>query len=367
MSRVAPKAESLAHTSVGQGTESRRPTRQDARESRLKALRITAWVLLALTFLPMQGCLILPVPVPHPRLHAYGVEGRIVDEDGKPVPNVKVVSPEQKEEQSRHYVRKREAVTDSDGYFKIKSAWGWHGAYVMVLLAPCGAGNHFSTFPQHKGAVWQADNKIHFFADGFPEQKFTPYYWRSPLVKDLYNQRVASGYKDKAYVEDSTVYANEIMLHRQTTSNYLAAATYEHATNKLKVTSILLFGKDVRRVITDTNLIAAIVSEMSVPAEMTTHTVPSSAFSMDVPRDDILCFMVFHANRKPMHVGHVVKHDGTILNNHISWWDGGDYDQNGWRYSQNASDITWRFRSEAIADLVREVLSGNDNGMKGER
>jgi len=39
------KAESLSHTSVGQGTESRRPTNDGLAFSRLKALRITGLIM----------------------------------------------------------------------------------------------------------------------------------------------------------------------------------------------------------------------------------------------------------------------------------------------------------------------------------
>jgi len=43
--RGSIKAESLSHTSVGQGTESRRPTSRGVKNSRLKALRITGLIM----------------------------------------------------------------------------------------------------------------------------------------------------------------------------------------------------------------------------------------------------------------------------------------------------------------------------------
>jgi len=324
----------------------------------------------------MGGCVILPFP--HTQRHADEVHGKIIDENGNPVPNVMVASPAKK--MTGVNVGKREAVTDADGCFTLKSVHGWHWGYFIPFFVT-GTGNVsiWPYFDPYLEGIGQG-GELHFIAEGFPKQKFTPSHWRSrintwkPPVNNreseffIYGSAFINGNwetignedkKPKVFMKNNTIVASEIMLHRQATSNYLAAVTHARKTNTLDVTSILLCEmyknnpKDltVKCVITDTNLIATIVSELSAPAEITTLAVPQTK---DDALDEILCCMVLYASSKPMRVGHVVKHDGTILNSRVDWWGGS---KGTIEFSQHTADITWSFRSEAIANLVREVLA----------
>jgi hypothetical protein len=66
------------------------------------------------------------VPVPHMRLHLYGVRGRVVDADSHlPVANVTISSPPDK----------RVATSSADGYFSLKPVYGWHGAYLFSPIS----------------------------------------------------------------------------------------------------------------------------------------------------------------------------------------------------------------------------------------
>ena len=314
------------------------------------------FVILSLALLITQGCII--VPFPHTRLHAYGVQGRIVDADGNPVPNVTVSIPAQKA--GIMNVPKREAITDSDGRFKIKAVHGWHGARILVF-APTGGENMASLFPffdafhDRIGLGWKND-KLRLHADGFPAQQFTPLYWEANWKKVPVN--------DTVFVKGKYIMASKIMLHRPTTSNLLSSATHTTATNNLNITSIVLSDRkiyssgaigpkrlEIKHTITDTNVVAKIVSEISVPATMTTLAIPDTD---DAPRDDVLCSMVFRTPSGNLNMGCVVKQDGTILNSHI-WWI--EY-SNGFEIHQYNADVTWSFHSEAIVNLVREILDG---------
>ena len=369
-------------------------------------MRLTVWALLALLFCLAQGCLIIPFP--HTQCHADGVQGRVVDEDGMPVPNVTVISPAKK--MTGVNVGKREAITDADGYFMLNPVRGWHWGYFMPFFVT-GTGN-VSIWPYFDPYLEgiSTTSELQLFADGFPEQKFTPSHWRnpsstwSPSVKGreseffIYNRVYVDdnweniGHDDKASKvskEGNTIVASEIMLHRQTTSNYLAAATHKHITDSLDVTSILLcemyspahltvkcviqgtnpvatlFGNRFYhydlRVITDTNLIATIVSELSAPAEISTLVIPANR---EERLEDILCCMVLYSSSKPMRIGHVVKRDGTVLNTRIEWMGSS---KGSLSFSQHTADTTWSVRSETIADLVREALPRKNDSKKGER
>ena len=369
-------------------------------------MRLTLWALLALLFCFAQGCLIIPVP--HTQRHADGVQGRVVDEDGMPVPNVTVISPAKK--MTGVNVGKREAITDADGYFTLNPVRGWHWGYFIPFFVT-GTGN-VSIWPYFDPYLEgiSMTSELHLFAEGFPEQKITPSHWHNPVstwspsVKGreseffIYNRVYVDdnweniGHDDKASKvskEGNTIVASEIMLHRQTTSNYLAAATHEHITDSLDVTSILLcemyspayltvkcviqgtnpvatlFGNRFYhydlRVITDTNLIATIVSELSAPAEISTLVIPDNR---EERLEDILCCMVLYSSSKPMRIGHVVKRDGTVLNTRIEWMGSS---KGSLSFSQHTADTTWSVRSETIADLVREALPRKNDSKKGER
>jgi len=129
-----------------------------------------ARIILGMALLAMvQGCLI--VPVPHTRLHAYGIKGQIVDEEGVPVPNAVIEGVSVPNKISINYKRKqrttiRKAVTDSDGYFTIKPIRGWHGAWFFAI--PNGGGSLFPSFPY---LYFHDDLDIYVNAFGFSEKK----------------------------------------------------------------------------------------------------------------------------------------------------------------------------------------------------
>ena len=73
-----------------------------------------------LALLLCAGCI---MPIPHRRLHAYGVKGQIVNaSDQRPIADALVTCNVQK---------KRDAKTDTTGQFTLRPAYGWHGAYVI--------------------------------------------------------------------------------------------------------------------------------------------------------------------------------------------------------------------------------------------
>jgi len=66
------------------------------------------------------GCV---VPVPHPRVHAYGVDGQIVSAaDGAPIAGASVSSVDR---------LVPIASTDTQGRFRVHARYGWHGAYFI--------------------------------------------------------------------------------------------------------------------------------------------------------------------------------------------------------------------------------------------
>jgi len=131
---------------------------------KLKRLPVILFFAMALLFTLLQGCIILPIP--HQRTYAYGLEGWVVDELGTPIPHAIIVT---KEGKVGGIEIIREAVTDSNGYFKVKPVKRWHGAYVVVLLnVHNGQPTGFSIFPD--GYV-PYSHIITFHAAGAPEQK----------------------------------------------------------------------------------------------------------------------------------------------------------------------------------------------------
>ena len=76
------------------------------------------------------GCI---MPIPHRRVHSYGVEGRVCDAStSSPIVGAVVTSNDQKH---------RETKTNDKGEFSLRPAYGWHGAYVIgpisLSLLPC--------------------------------------------------------------------------------------------------------------------------------------------------------------------------------------------------------------------------------------
>lgn len=80
-----------------------------------------ACVLILLGFVIAQTSCVLPVP--HRRVHTHGIEGRIIDgKTREPIRGAKVISLMSDQEL---------AESDSDGMFRVDSAHGWHGAYLI--------------------------------------------------------------------------------------------------------------------------------------------------------------------------------------------------------------------------------------------
>lgn len=66
------------------------------------------------------GCII--VPIPHRRLHGYGVRGSVVDAgSGRPIPYAAVSG----------VARTQTVICSATGDFVIAPVHGWHGAYLI--------------------------------------------------------------------------------------------------------------------------------------------------------------------------------------------------------------------------------------------
>lgn len=125
--------------------------------NRLRANRLVLAILLISS---CTGCLILPIP--HTRLHAYGVRGRVVDAiTGKPVQNatIRAYFGDTLETDEGAAVK-----SDAAGRFRVDPKKGLHGAYMIGPVSQ-------SLWPG-----WDAtgtDRKITIGAPGYSEQTFT--------------------------------------------------------------------------------------------------------------------------------------------------------------------------------------------------
>ena len=116
-----------------------------------------AFLLFTLLF---SGCVILPLP--HRRLHAYGVEGRVLDAASrKPIQCASV----QAKSNSCPASFTTCAKTDAEGRFSIASKSGWHYG---ILLCPV---DHFSLFPLFHQTFPRS--KLSVSAPGYSEQKLS--------------------------------------------------------------------------------------------------------------------------------------------------------------------------------------------------
>jgi hypothetical protein len=86
----------------------------------MKHLTHCALLLCVLTF---TGCVL---PIPHRRLHHYGVSGRIIDSASRaPVKSAQI-------QPSDHPTRG--TVSRADGSFTLEPVYGWHGAYTFGVI-----------------------------------------------------------------------------------------------------------------------------------------------------------------------------------------------------------------------------------------
>ena len=70
--------------------------------------------------LTLAGCV---VPVPHKRIHEFGVTGRLLDSMSRtPVKAARIEASEGRTEA---------ALSDANGFFTLKPVYGWHGAYCI--------------------------------------------------------------------------------------------------------------------------------------------------------------------------------------------------------------------------------------------
>ena len=158
----------------------------------MKIKKRILWIVLSILFglwlVLFQGCIILPIP--HQQTYAYGIEGRVVDEAGTPIPNTKVVTEEQRF--GRKHDTIREAVTDSNGRLKVEPVKKWHGAYFFMLWnLHDGRPVAHSIFPYRDSP---SVSRIEIYASGTPELTSRTDYrfgrWIDP--QSLYEQEVAS-------------------------------------------------------------------------------------------------------------------------------------------------------------------------------
>jgi len=284
--------------------------------------------MLSVMLLVTQGCFL---PVPHQRLHSHGVKGWIVDENGNPIPHAIVV--ENDVVAKENTTPKQKAITDPDGYFELKPVRKWHGAFCVAPPSDFSLFPFFHNPPDYK--------EIYIMADGFPEQNFS---FRS-LGFGFEEEFARSKYERDYFV------AEKIILYPQAVSNYLATVMHGFQNGKLDVASVLLWEKDKNGWLelicstTDATIIATILTEMAVPAEMTAKP------TTDTPDEDILCYMAFlDSSSNIIPVGHILYYDGTIKNNYVSsvhrtvLW-------------QATPDVTWRIKSKSISNLAYDVLS----------
>ena len=284
-------------------------------------------LLTCVLLLATKGCFIIPIP--HTRLHAYGVKGRIVDINGNPVPSATIT-------QDVWLNKKRETNTDMDGHFEIKPLEARHGAFYIGILPLLGSGSLFPTFP----TLPPLYSQIYISAEGFPKQRFS--------------NRIYPTSDNASKREGNFFITNEIILHKPTTQNYLATVT---RMENFDVSSIILCKKNkdypalLNGVYTITNSteIATILSKLSVPAVVSTNFMHRAAEIFD--KDDFFYMVFLDAKEKFMNIGHVVKHDGTILNKDIVW-----HEKKSNVFCSTNADVTWQFKNQAVANLLGQYL-----------
>jgi len=95
------------------------------------------------------------VPVPHRRVHAYGVEGQIVSAaDNTPIPFASISSVD-------HLTPS--TYSDGEGRFRLRPHYGWHGAYFIGVISQ-------SMLPGFD--MTPSFRDIHVFAPGYRSADF---------------------------------------------------------------------------------------------------------------------------------------------------------------------------------------------------
>ena len=107
-------------------------------------------IVLMLTFF-LTGCLVIPIP--HKRIHSYGVSGQIIDEnDFLPITNTIISSSD---------VKYRSAMTDENGVFFLPDVKKWHYARFYGVIS-------FSLLPTLDAPNFSTSIKI--ISDGYEEK-----------------------------------------------------------------------------------------------------------------------------------------------------------------------------------------------------
>jgi hypothetical protein len=76
------------------------------------------------TMLAFSSCVFIPLP--HMRLHHYGVKGQLVDAGShRPIACAVIASPP-----SKHQFQ-----SSAEGDFTVKPIYGWHGAYLFGVIS----------------------------------------------------------------------------------------------------------------------------------------------------------------------------------------------------------------------------------------
>lgn len=82
-------------------------------------------MLMAAMLLSASGCIFLPIP--HIRLHEYGVKSRLIDDQtGEPIDDAGIISLA-----DDHKV----VTSDINGEFILPPVYGWHGAMVIGVVS----------------------------------------------------------------------------------------------------------------------------------------------------------------------------------------------------------------------------------------
>lgn len=105
------------------------------------AMNLRLLFILGIAF--VQTCCVLPIP--HCRVHVHGIDGKVIDS--------KTHAPIQKAEVASTTANHPFAVTATDGRFRIKPIYGWHGAYLFGPIS-------YSLLPHFDMAYWRAPIRI---------------------------------------------------------------------------------------------------------------------------------------------------------------------------------------------------------------
>ena len=283
------------------------------------------WVLILLL---TSGCII---PIPNQQLHALGMMGRVVDENGKPISHAIVT------DNGINAKYRRKNITDAEGYFRMEPVRRWHGGFLFAIPMS------YSICPFFY--LPEGSEEISITVDGMPTQNYTIGF------------RVYGEGHDCIKKGDYLI-AKEITLYPPITSNYLATVMHQTGKDSRDIVSVNLYNnksdmslkyQNLVGSITDTTQVATILSAMVVPAEMIVNT---TQIISTTPNEDILCYMVFiDDSSNVLHMGHVIYYDGTIKNAYV---DQSLADKT--IIYQREPNIKWKLKNKELSQFVYGLL-----------